>query len=75
MIWVWLGFVASGGHWVLWLVMVVVGSNMEWICMEVVLGFDVVVSFLCVGEFGFCWGGFAWVLVWVVKLCCGCCCR
>ena len=69
--WVWLGFVASGGHWVLWLVMVVVGSNMEWICMEVVLGFDVVVSFLCVGEFGFFWDRFAWVLVWVVKLCCG----
>ena len=59
MIWVWLGFVARGGHWVLCLVMVVVGSNMEWICMEVVLGFDVVVSFLCVGEFGFCWGRFA----------------
>ena len=39
--------------------------------MGVVLGFDVVVSFLCVGGFGYCWSRFDWVLVWVVKLCCG----
>ena len=41
--------------------------------MDVVLGFEVLVSFLCVGGFGFRWGRFGWVLVWVVKLCCGCC--
>ena len=43
--------------------------------MGVVLGFDVVVSFLCVEGFGYCRGRFGWVLVEVVKFCCGYCCN
>ena len=60
--WVWLGFVANGGHWVLW-PEVVVGFSGQWwwvpiwngFAVGVVLGFDVVVSFLCVAGFGYCW--------------------
>ena len=83
LMWVWLGFIARGGHWVLWPEVVAGFSGRCWrwwvpiwneFAMGVVLGFNVVVSFVCTGGFGYCWIRFGWVLVWVVKLCCGSCC-
>ena len=48
--------------WALWLVVVVVGSDMGWICNGVVVGFNrVVVRYRFFG-FGFCCCGFGWIL-------------
>lgn len=77
-----MGFVAGvtgfcGQRWLLGLVAGDDGGGFQYgmnLQLGVVLGFDVVVSFLCVGGFGYCWSRFDWVLVWVVKLCCGSCC-